>query len=109
MIKETLRCPRCDSTDVVTEDYDFGICRKTGYSDSGVAARCQACGCVGPEEDFLSKEDPMIETLRQLLERNPKCECGHRRLQHFVGGSISNCDECGCREFKEEAPKLPKS
>jgi hypothetical protein len=51
----------------------------------------------------------MIETLRQLLERNPKCECGHRRLQHFVGGSISNCDECGCREFKEEAPKLPKS
>jgi hypothetical protein len=42
----------------------------------------------------------MLVTREQLEkeEKNP-CKCGHRRLQHFVGGPISDCDKCGCKEY----------
>lgn len=43
----------------------------------------------------------MSESLRQRLDRNTVCECGHKRLQHFVGGPISDCDKCACKIFKE--------
>ena len=28
------------------------------------------------------------------------CVCGHKRVQHFVGGPISDCDECACEVFE---------
>jgi hypothetical protein len=39
---------------------------------------------------------------RETLEQQEKvlCECGHRRLQHWVGGGISDCDKCDCREYR---------
>jgi hypothetical protein len=44
----------------------------------------------------------MSESLREQLDRNPVCKCGHTRLKHFVGGPISDCDKCVCQEFEEE-------
>jgi len=40
--------------------------------------------------------------LKELLEKNPVCDCGHTRRQHFVGGYISDCDKCQCQGFKEK-------
>jgi hypothetical protein len=48
------------------------------------------------------KKENLGESLEQQLDRNPLCKCGHTRLQHFVGGPISDCTTCGkCREFEE--------
>lgn len=41
---------------------------------------------------------------REQLDKQEEvlCKCGHRRLQHFVGGPISDCDKCSCRQYTPE-------
>ena len=42
-----MRCPECDSENVVVERYDFGTCPQTGYHDAGERFRCLQCGATG--------------------------------------------------------------
>jgi hypothetical protein len=37
-------CPECGSENVRIEEYDFGVCRETGYHDAGEMYCCAACG-----------------------------------------------------------------
>jgi len=46
-------CPECLSDDVAVREYDFGICRETGYHDAGERFRCRACGAEGNAEDLV--------------------------------------------------------
>jgi hypothetical protein len=48
-----MRCPECLSDDVTIQEYDFGICRETGYHDAGERYRCQSCGAAGDAEDLV--------------------------------------------------------
>ncbi len=45
-------CPECGSDEVTAEEYDFGICRETGYHDAGERFRCRDCGAAGDAEDL---------------------------------------------------------
>lgn len=45
-------CPECGSDEVTVEEYDFGICRETGYHDAGERFRCLACGADGDADDL---------------------------------------------------------
>jgi len=49
-----MRCPECLSNDVTTGQYDFGICRQTGYHDAGERYRCHACGATGDVGDLVA-------------------------------------------------------
>jgi rubredoxin len=46
-------CPECGSGEVTVQKYDFGICRETGYHDTGERFRCRACGAAGDAEDLV--------------------------------------------------------
>jgi hypothetical protein len=48
-----MRCPECLSDDIEIREYDFGICRETGYHDAGERFRCRACGATGDAEDLV--------------------------------------------------------
>jgi hypothetical protein len=45
-------CPNCGSDDLRIEEYDFGVCRETGYHDAGERYRCLACGDEGDADDL---------------------------------------------------------
>ena len=45
-------CPECGSGEVTVQEYDFGICRETGYHDAGERFRCRVCGAAGDAEDL---------------------------------------------------------
>jgi rubredoxin len=49
-------CPECGSDEVTAEEYDFGICRETGYHDAGERFRCRACGAEGDAEDLVAAD-----------------------------------------------------
>lgn len=49
-----MRCPECLSNDVTIGEYDFGICRQTGYHDAGERYRCSACGATGDVADLVA-------------------------------------------------------
>jgi hypothetical protein len=40
------------SEDVEIREYDFGVCRETGYHDAGERFRCRACGAIGEAADL---------------------------------------------------------
>jgi hypothetical protein len=46
-------CPQCGSDDVRIEEYDFGICRETGYHDAGEIFICRACGAKGEIDELV--------------------------------------------------------
>jgi rubredoxin len=46
-------CPECGSGEVTVQEYDFGICRETGYHDAGERFRCRACGAAGEADDLV--------------------------------------------------------
>ena len=50
-----MRCPECLSDAVAARDYNFGICRQTGYHDSGARFRCSACGATGDVDDLVAE------------------------------------------------------
>lgn len=50
-----MRCPECLSDDVAIQEYDFGICRETGYHDAGEKFRCKNCGETGDAEDLVTE------------------------------------------------------
>ncbi len=45
-------CPECGRGEVTVREYDFGICRETGYHDAGEQFRCLACGTEGDADDL---------------------------------------------------------
>jgi rubredoxin len=45
-------CPECGSDEVTVQEYDFGICRETGYHDAGERFRCRACGATGDTDEL---------------------------------------------------------
>ena len=45
-------CPNCNSDDLHIEEYDYGVCRETGYHDAGVRYHCRACGDEGDADDL---------------------------------------------------------
>lgn len=49
-----MRCPECLSDEVTIHEYDFGICRQTGYHDAGERFRCRICGATGDAEDLVA-------------------------------------------------------
>ena len=49
-------CPECLSDNVDVHEYDFGICRETGYHDAGERFRCRACGATGDADDLVPGE-----------------------------------------------------
>ena len=46
-------CPECGSPEVTVHEYDYGICRETGYHDAGERYRCHACGSTGDADDLV--------------------------------------------------------
>ena len=46
-------CPECGSENVRTEEFDFGVCRETGYHDVGELYRCLACGGTGDADELI--------------------------------------------------------
>lgn len=48
-------CPECGSDEVTVQEYDFGICRETGYHDAGERFRCLACGATGAADDLVPR------------------------------------------------------
>jgi hypothetical protein len=49
-----MRCPECLSDHVEIREYDYGICRETGYHDAGERFRCTSCGVSGDAEDLVA-------------------------------------------------------
>jgi predicted RNA-binding Zn-ribbon protein involved in translation (DUF1610 family) len=52
-----MRCPNCGSENFLTWGFDFGFDSETGYHDTGVRAKCNACGHEADVEDFQERED----------------------------------------------------
>ena len=47
-------CPECGARDVVVKEYDYGVCRETGYHDAGERFRCLHCGATGDASDLVN-------------------------------------------------------
>ena len=52
-----MRCPECLSDTIATHRYDFGICRQTGYHDTGERFRCRACGATGDVDELVAERE----------------------------------------------------
>ncbi len=50
-------CPACGGNNFRTVEYDFGICRRTGYHDAGVSFECETCGVTGEAKDMDAAYD----------------------------------------------------
>jgi hypothetical protein len=61
-------CPECGSTDIAIKQYDFGVCRETGYHDAGERFHCRACGATGDADDL--RTTTAVETLGSFLAKN---------------------------------------
>ena len=48
-----MNCPECGSTNLILEEFDFGVCRETGYHDAGELFRCRECGAKGDVSDAI--------------------------------------------------------
>jgi rubredoxin len=46
-------CPECGVDEVTVQEYDFGICRETGYHDVGERFWCRACGATGDVDNLV--------------------------------------------------------
>ena len=56
-----MRCPECLSGDIAIHEYDFGICRETGYHDAGERFTCRSCGATGDADDLTANDGPCEE------------------------------------------------
>jgi hypothetical protein len=45
-------CPQCGASRLEIIEYDFGVCRETGYHDAGERFTCRACGATGDVEEI---------------------------------------------------------
>jgi rubredoxin len=57
-------CPECGSDEVTVQEYDFGICRETGYHDAGERFRCLVCGAAGDAEDLGQRNSISVGSFR---------------------------------------------
>lgn len=48
-------CPRCGSSDLRSEQYDFGT--SYGYHDAGERIRCKVCGAALEADELLELEE----------------------------------------------------
>jgi hypothetical protein len=46
-------CPECGSDDLRIDEYDFGVCRETGYRDAGERFECRPCGGTGDVSEIV--------------------------------------------------------
>lgn len=51
-----MRCPECLSGRVEVHEFDFGVCRETGYNDAGERFRCLDCGATGDADDLVAAD-----------------------------------------------------
>lgn len=59
-----MSCPECLSDDIEVREYDFGICRETGYHDAGERFWCRACGATGDAEDLEPRNSISVGSSR---------------------------------------------
>ena len=50
-----MHCPECLGEHVEVSEFDFGVCRETGYQDAGGRFRCLDCGATGDADDLIAK------------------------------------------------------
>jgi len=49
-------CPECLSAEITVREYDFGMCRETGYHDAGERFTCHSCGATGDVGDLVGDD-----------------------------------------------------
>jgi hypothetical protein len=54
-------CPECASDDIRVEEYDFGVCRETGYHDAGEIFICRSCGARGDVDELVIPDEDSSE------------------------------------------------
>lgn len=47
-----MKCPQCDSVDLLITEYDNGIDPDTGYADAGTRVTCQNCGAISELDEI---------------------------------------------------------
>ena len=86
-------CPECLSDNVEVRDYDFGICRQTGYHDAGERFRCRDCAATGDAADLMrrvaagcaSDREWAIQPTRSQTSRKGPTECERVAAGRDVG------------------------
>jgi hypothetical protein len=64
-------CPECGSGEVTVQEYDFGICRETGYHDAGERFRCRACGAAGEADELVPIKTAGNQEFPQIFSALP--------------------------------------